>query len=553
MIKPKFPQRQLPLLVTVLILVFTACSDETIVYQDEQSDIILEESEAVLQQSVVMDNAGVLDIFEEESLASGKLARANDEIAGDFPLTLVAQISPPSFSGGDNLTASHVHLEGNYVYVSYNTVDEAYVGGIDIIYIGDPNNPRVTSRLYYLNADISSVKYDGGFVYAVGGVDSETSVTAEFNSFVAKIAVSNGRFNISSGISYGFQEGFVATDVETTAELVIVTSGKDGYITQYRKSDMEKVQDAPFSDLRSLELNGNTIGVLDADYGVRLLDENLSETAGIPIDADFRIADKRTMAFSSDKIFVSEGSTGAGIYDLATGSFLAHVPILVNPDDVAESDIVTNAVSTNEEVLLMANGGAGLCLSEGVTTDTELVGIIALNGSINYVESKDDYIFAASGREGLQIIKMNRPSNSLKAACADSPPYNGSSRLNVAAGDDVAYSGSRRFREVNVAGALLLCGSWTVRDEVNVDANGLFEMNGTLVVARNSRRRDVTVGEGATLRIEGDLTIYGDLIVTANATLEFLGSDSVVNVLGDVVIDGDATVTGTFEDVQGKF
>ena len=44
-----------------------------------------------------------------------------------------------------------------------------------------------------------------------------------------------------------------------------------------------------------------------------------------------------------------------------------------NPDGVATSDIVTNAVTINEDVLLMANGGAGLCLSEEEDNGTDNV------------------------------------------------------------------------------------------------------------------------------------------------------------------------------------
>ena len=60
-------------------------------------------------------------------------------------MTLVAQIDPPTFTNGENLAATHVALDGDYGYVSYNTVGQDYVGAIDVVNISDPNNPRVTS------------------------------------------------------------------------------------------------------------------------------------------------------------------------------------------------------------------------------------------------------------------------------------------------------------------------------------------------------------------------------------------------------------------------
>ena len=116
----------------------------------------------------------------------------------------------------------------------------------------------------------------------------------------------------------------------------------------------------------------------------------------------------------------------------------------------------------------------------------------------------------------------------------------------------MAYSGSKRFKKFDVSGNLLLCGSWTVREAVNINENGSFAMSGSIVVARNNKRRNVTVKEGATLKIEGDVTIYGDLILNDGATLEFLG-DSKANIFGEVIENGDVTITGDFEDIRGAF
>ena len=531
-------------------ILISSCSDSTTVFENGDDDLQMETSASVLEGSINFDDSGVLDIFEENQGAA--LSAYKDEQAGDYPLTLVAQVNPPSFNGGENLTASHVDIVGDFAYVSYNTVDADYAGGIDIVYIADPMRPRLTSRLYYLNADINSLKYDNGFVYAAGGVDAEKSVTATANSFVAKLPVANGRFNLSSGITYGFQEGFNANDILIDGNKVLMTSGRDGYITEFDKQDLAIVQESPYADLRSLAIGDGRIALLDASFGVRILDASFNETSQFPIDSDFRLADKRTLDIADNRVVVAEGSRGAGIYNASTGSLIEYVPIPINPDQVAVENIVTNATALNEGVLLMANGGAGLCLSED-DNGVDIVGIIELQGSVNYVASKGDYIFAASGEGGLQVIKMNKPDGSLEARCQGTPIYDGSSRLFVPSEADLAYSGSRRLRNISVDGSILLCGTWTVRDEVELGESSVFEMRGVLVVARNSRRRNVTVGANATLRIEGDLTVYGDLILEEGASLEFLGDSSRVNIFGDVISDDSATVSGDFDDVQNKF
>lgn len=537
-----------------LCLIVLSCSDETTIYSDplvDESSVKLELDAQILENSIVYDNAGVIDILEENTI-TGKFSKAADEdLAGDYPLTLVAQVDAPFFDGGENLTASHVNVVGNYAYVCYNTVGEDYVGGVDVINISDPTNPRVTSRLYYSNADINSVTYDNGYVYLVGGVDAELSVRATSNSFIAKVPVSGGILN-RDDIVYGFHQGFVSTDVAATANTILVTSGSNGALTVYDKNTLEILNEIAFSDLRSVALNDDKIAVLDGSQGVSFLDASYNVISDIAIDTDFGIA-KRTLDFYGNKIIVSEGAKGAGVYDHTTGAFLEYIPILINPEGVATEDVVTNAVAVNEGVVLMANGGAGLCLSEEQADNTDLVGIVDLNGSINYVETVGDYVFAASGKAGLQIIKMNKPDESLEAKCEGVNWYSGNSRLNVNEGDSFAYRGSKRFNSINVGGELLLCGSWTVRNDVNINNGGLFEMNGTLVVGRNNRRKNITVNENANFRVEGNLTIYGDLILNEGATIEFIGDDSVANIFGSVVKSGSATVTGTFNDIKNKF
>ena len=534
-------------------LFVASCSDETTVFENPEDNLLNETDQQKLEGSVLFDRAGVLDIY-EDPLTSAKRygSTGKAEQAGDYPLTLVAQIAPPSFAGGENLTATHVALNGDYGYVSYNTVGPDYVGAIDVINISDPNNPIVTSRVYFANTDLNSIAYDNGYVYVAGGIDSEKSVIAASNSMVAKIAASNGSIN-TSDITFGYQEGFNATDVSIMGDLVFVTSGQDGFVVSYNKSDMSIISEAAFTDLRSVAVNGSEVAVLDAAQGVSFLDQNLSVKRNIAINSDFGMGAKRTLDFSRENIIVSEGSKGAGVYNSSTGSFVEYLPILLNPQNAEIGDVVTNGVAVNEDVFLMANGAAGLSLSEKKPDNTEGVGVIELTGSINYVASQGDYIFAASGTSGFQIIKLNRPSQSLELKCAELVPYEGTASYTVFEGEDQAFRGSKRFKSLTIGGSLLLCGSWTVKDDINIIEDAIFEMNGTIVVGRANRTKNVVVGKGATLRIEGSMTIYGDLILEEGATLEFLGSAATAAVLGEVNKKASATVIGTFNDYFEKF
>lgn len=536
------------------ILFAASCSDETTIFKEDlQEDLRVENSEAVLQSSVLFNASGVLDIYEDPGLNSKRASAAKEEQAGDYPLNLVAQVSPPDDPSLGPLTASHVFVANDYAYVSYNTAGEVYYGGVDIIDIKDPANPRLTSRLLYLNADINALTYDNGFVFAVGGVDAETSATASSNSFVAKIPATNGKFDISGGILYGFQQGFNANDLRVSGNQVLVTSGKEGTLTIYNKTDLSIENEFPYFDLRSIAISDGKIALLDAGSGIKILDPSFQLQKEIPISTDLGEATKKTIDFQGDKIIVSEAGKGAGVYSEATGALIEYLPITINPEGLTQDERVTNAVVKNESVILMANGGAGLCLNEEKDGELKPYGVIELEGSINYVQSRGDYIIAASGREGLQIIKLNRPSESLENRCSDIPRYNGSSKLLVPAGQELAFRGAKRFNNINVSGRLLLCGTWTVLNNVNVNKDGLFEYRGQIFIGRNSEPKEFRIADGATVRVEGDLTIYGDLVLEDGASLEFIGEGSRVNIFGQVIRGENVQISGSFEDFRNKF
>jgi hypothetical protein len=141
------------------------------------------------------------------------------------------------------------------------------------------------------------------------------------------------------------------------------------------------------------------------------LDGELNIISNISTNTNLVEDAKRTIAIIDGKLIVAEGAEGAGVYNLDTGTLEERLTILVDPENISPSDKVTNAVSVNGSSTLLANGGAGLAIK--VKNDLlDLMGVVELNGSINYVISDGDYIFAASGNSGLQIINKIRTDES---------------------------------------------------------------------------------------------------------------------------------------------
>lgn len=481
------------------------------------------------------------------------MAMASDGTAkaGDYPLTLIATVNPPAFPGSEPLTATHAYLDGNYIFVSYNRAGEVYQGALDVIDISDPNVPKVRSRLFYTNADINSLAFSGGYIFAVGAINAETSDIATFNSFIARIPVSNGVL-ATNDIIYGFQQGFNATDVLVDGSRAVVASGKEGAVTSYNTSDLSIVDDIFMTDARSLTLWQGGYAILDGGSGVRVLNSSLVETDLIAIGSDLGANSKKTLDTWQTNILVPEAAQGVGIYEGGTGTLIQYVSIPSIPLGTPAGDAVTNAVSVNDDLLFMANGGAGLALAELLASTITTAGTIDLDGSVNYVTSEGDYAFVASGADGLQIIKLNRPPKTLVNACSALPPYDGSSILNVGSDEALNFQGGKQLDVIDINGFLLLCGSWTVTERVNIAPGGVLRLFGSMAIGSNQDRGSLTVGTGALLQIEGNVTIYGDLIMEDGAQVEFLGNSSVIDIFGDVSAGREATVSGKFRDVRQK-
>ncbi|WP_350288128.1 RICIN domain-containing protein [uncultured Croceitalea sp.] len=420
------------LLIVLVLFTLVCCTDETTVYdlQDQGRALLLEENNTILQNSIASESNGILPIYfvhedyDESGIdKNGSLSlkapiknrttstRENTSNASsDFHLNLVGQVSSPSFEGGSNLTATHVDYQDQFAYVSYNTIGETFAGAVDVIDLSDPLSPVLASRMYMYNRDANVIFYDSGYVYVLGNVDTEKVLEATGESFIAKIGVQDGSIDLNN-LTYFYQQGNTATGITKMGNSFYVSSGTDGVIAKYDGATFSKSNEIAFDDLRSVTSENGKLAVLDASTGVTIMDGELNVISTINTSTSLVEDAKRTIAIMNGKLIVAEGAQGAGVYNLDTGTLEERLAILIDPENISPSDKVTNAVSVNGNATLLANGGAGLAIK--VKNELiDLMGVVELNGSINYVISDGDYIFAASGNSGLQIINKIRTDES---------------------------------------------------------------------------------------------------------------------------------------------
>lgn len=511
-------------------------------------NIVINTDSEALSSRLTLEGTGVVGIT-NFSPSNGRVL--DEDQADEISLILVSQ-SPSPIYEGQTLRATHVDIDDDYAYVSYNTEGSTYLGGVEIFDISDPLNPRISSQAIFTNADVSALEYDNGRLYLALAVDVDNSESATSPANLGVVSVNNGNF--TSDFEIFSVEGFVGTDVSTSSDFTALVSGSNGLLTLFDE-DQEVVAELAASDLRAVDNEDNRIVTLSGTDGVKILSSsNLSEVGSISI-AQQEAGAKRTIQIEDNHIFVAEGNNGAGIYRLSNGNLASRIEIPINPENVAVGDIVTNAVSVDDELLFMANGAAGISISDVDEEDEpELFGVLDLDGSSNFVKNEDGFVFVATGAGGLQILRIQEEEDEEtgQSSCEGLSAYKGNSNLNVNSNENEAYAGSTTLKNVNIGGNFLFCGSLAIENNLNVNSNGLMEVYGSFAFGQYRKNNSINVNSGATLKLSGSIVIYGDLRLNSGATLEFVGTGNQVVIYGDVNINSGAQIIGNYTESTGK-
>lgn len=545
-------------LLSILIFI-TSCS------KDEANEIIDEQQKEVLLNNADFSsrlnngNLGVISIKEapktDPSTKTGNYSsKLATDVASDIPLLLIAEVAAPVYDGY-TLKATHVAINGDYAYVSFNVEGSKYLGAIDVINISDPTKPVIELEAIFPNTDVSSVSYYNNALYIAGATNS-SEIDESNPAVLIKMELNNGI--PTDKVTLIDLTSYVATDVLVNSKGIFTVSGDSGSLTKYDLNTNNLSSSVVVNDLRAIGESNNKIVVLSGTKGIHVYDaNNLSETNSFSTSIDIAES-KRTIDFYENNVLVAEGKKGLGIYGLDNGVKYSTINL---PDiidiNIDQNEVVTNAVTVDKDHFFMANGAGGLSvynLQTGINSIVK-IGTLDIDGSSNYVKSSNGYIFVASGDGGLKIIKTleEEATNGAQINCTGLPAYKGGSWMNVNSNDPQSYSGSTSLSGLNVNDNLTFCGSLAITNGVNINSNGNFYMSGSLAQGNtNNKWNSFNINNNATLYIEGSLVIYGNMVLNNGAKIEFLGSGSSVTIYGDVIKNGTVTINGTYTDTFNK-
>ncbi|WP_336837033.1 hypothetical protein [Sphingobacterium siyangense] len=179
----------------------------------------------------------------------------------------------------------------------------------------------------------------------------------------------------------------MATDVTFNNESQYAVSGNAGAISKINKSSGAIEKSVTIADLLSVRTYQNQVYVLSGTQGIKVVSNNLDPVKTINVGQNPSSA-KRTIDFYSNYLLASEGAQGLGIYNINTGALDKRISIPVSPDDsnMDPEDIVTNAVSTNDKRVFVANGGAGIAAYQFDTQTTLTISVVQVSMRLTTVQ-----------------------------------------------------------------------------------------------------------------------------------------------------------------------
>ncbi len=325
----------------------------------------------------------------------------------DFVLMLRAEVDAPKIDS-QTLRATHVTIYDNYAFVTYNMEGSDYKGGVDVFDISDISHPVILSEALFNDTDVSSVAFDNNNVYLA------EATNVDLNNFQTPAVLE--RLGFENGLLTDDSErkdlpGYVSTDVTVDDNNIYVSTGNLGGLSILSKNPFELTDNLGIEDARAVVQKDDKIIVLQgtpARLQIYSKEGNLLSSysvggANIP-------ESKSSMDVIGDFAFVATGTEGMKIIDLNNGNVVAQIDAPTVPAGVTDPlDYVTNGVTINNDLMLIANGAAGVYVAQfdqSNPSDFSLIGSMDFDSSTNFVEGKNNIIFVATGFGGFKILEV---------------------------------------------------------------------------------------------------------------------------------------------------
>jgi hypothetical protein len=333
------------------------------------------------------------------------LNKASEEKQSSFVLVLRAEVGAPVYEG-KTLRATHVAIENSYAYVTYNREGEEYLGGIDVFDVSDIHNPTLVSQAIFTDTDISSVAYKEGALYLAEAQNPYLNDDLKSPAILEKMILSDGL--LTTNTIKADLGSYVTTDVDVSTEMLYATTGSDGHIYEMDPLDLTVTDTILENNFLALAVQNENLIYLFANNFTQVGSYNrVNKSGGWGHGYSLTLPEsKAVIAIDDHFAYVAMNENGLKVIDL-DGHLVDEIDRPITPSGADDIDYVTNGVSVNGDLVLIANGAAGVWVgSKYDGNPIEIYGSMEFQSSTNFVEAKDDVIFVASGYGGLKILEI---------------------------------------------------------------------------------------------------------------------------------------------------
>jgi hypothetical protein len=430
--------KRLPIGLLLGLVAIAACSDDPLQTPDSQDilqgdgdRITVENDAAVLAQRVSRANVPL----EIEALDAPFMMASrgdDDDDKGElesFWLVLVASVAPPVV-GDVTLQATHIAVRGNKAIVSYNVQGPLRAGGVDVFNIKHADDIELVSQTVFEDTDVSAIDLRGTKLYLAEATSDGAFATPAALETIGirggKLTDETRRIDLAS---------YAGTGVVARWNNVFATSGDlDGGLTAFDRRTMELKYFRSVPDARAVDTHRNEVVVMKGTPGaIHIFDRKSGDLKRVYESGGATIPEsKSTVEVARGRIWYAAGEAGMRVLRYRDGKVLGGITV---PDieGVDPKNEVTNAVSLHGRLIFMANGGAGLLVTQAshhVEADDDdedgandkegdwdlsfqVLGNVVFPGgeSANFVGGKGNLVFVATGTGGLHIIKIVRNRN----------------------------------------------------------------------------------------------------------------------------------------------
>ena len=372
------------------------------------------------QQSRIKTTDQILQVY---NIEQGNLKSANAapkvDLSKNYVFKLRAEVDAPVFEG-NTLQATHVKIVDNMAFVTYNTKGDKYLGGLDVFDVKDIKNPKIVWHAIFKTVDMSSVDYFNNKIYLTGAVnlDADSAVSKYITrpAILEVLSLNDAHEIIKVDTIIGL-DSYAGTDVRATTSAIYTTSGTDGYLKIF-DSNLKTILSKPLADARSIDVNSDKVYVLQGGgaqvNGGIVNVYNKSDASFVTsynVGGANQLEAKSKLSVSDKYIFAALNENGVQMLNL-DGSLKQAVAKPLTPQGSDDNNYVSNAVSLNGDLVLIANGEAGLYVGGLIASRNDSLAILGKikfsdSASSNFVESKDSVIFVATGLGGLKILSLS--------------------------------------------------------------------------------------------------------------------------------------------------